>query len=377
MERITAKDFDNQRSALIQLHEENPGKRGYGEDTTKMKIGELLGFSELQEYWQEKATIGCPENKSYVRQSLIQTKTCPAGLFTVFLNLHYGKTWRLRDSFKFTTEGRFTYPETPPSSVTGTILTVPVFDTEKEAIAKALAVGLRWLDEEENDIQALLATAAHPIEMSPQSRCCSCDGLPEECPLKVADIYTLLENIQLLQKWLSGFLEKESSEPSPVADAAGQIFAFPEEGLPEDYVDEKYRIVDTLRAKTRSEEEAAKEEKQRACATYKTKDRQLKYAEVLSSIETARILSIREPGEVFVAIDSFGKLDVVRGEDVRLYPLSESAFYAAFLHGVEIPITEAADCLADLDDETDDGDGVPFDFSEVEEGEGEESEGAA
>ena len=62
------------------------------------------------------------------------------------------------------------------------------------------------------------------------------------------------------------------------------------------------------------------------------------------------------------------------GEDVRLYPLSESAFYAAFLHGVEIPITEAADCLADLDDETDDGDGVPFDFSEVE---GEESEGAA
>lgn len=142
--------------------------------------------------------------------------------------------------------------------------------------------------------------------------------------------------------------------------ADGQIHAFPEEGLPEDYIDEKYKIVDTLRSKAQSEEKTAKEEKKRACVIYKTKDRQLKYAEVLASIEIARISSIREPGEVFVAIDSLGKLDVVRGEDVRLYPLSESA-----------------DCLAELDDETDDGDGVPFDFSEVEEGEGEESEGAA
>ena len=71
MERITAKDFENQRSALIQLHEENPGKRGNGEDTTKMKIGELLGFSELQEYWQEKATIdgdGVPFDFSEVEE---------------------------------------------------------------------------------------------------------------------------------------------------------------------------------------------------------------------------------------------------------------------------------------------------------------------
>lgn len=97
--------------------------------------------------------------------------------------------------------------------------------------------------------------------------------------------------------------------------ADGQIHAFPEEGLPEDYIDEKYKIVDTLRSKAQSEEKTAKEEKKRACAIYKTKDRQLKYAEVLASIEIARISSIREPGEVFVAIDSLGKLDVVRGEE--------------------------------------------------------------
>ncbi|WP_448807483.1 hypothetical protein [Aminobacterium colombiense] len=156
--------------------------------------------------------------------------------------------------------------------------------------------------------------------------------------------------------------------------ADGQIHAFPEEGLPEDYIDEKYKVAARRQEKATAEEEAAKEDKKRATAIHKTKNRQLEWADVVQQIEYARILSIREPGEVFVAIDSLGKLDVVRGEDVRLYPLSESAFYAAFLNGLEIPINEVADCLADLDDEEDDGDGVPFDFSEVE---GEESEGAA
>lgn len=123
--------------------------------------------------------------------------------------------------------------------------------------------------------------------------------------------------------------------------ADGQIHAFPEDGLPENYIDEKYRAAARRQEKATAEEEAAKEEKKRATAIHKTKDRQLKWADVVQQIEYARVLSMRKPGYVFAAVDNLGELNVVRGKELEFYLLSESAFYAAFINGLEIPINEA------------------------------------
>lgn len=141
--------------------------------------------------------------------------------------------------------------------------------------------------------------------------------------------------------------------------ADGQIHAFPEDGLSNDFVDAQQEKAIEFRRNARCEEQSAKEEKKRAAEVYQTKLRQLHYAQVVALIESARVASLRFPGAVVVAMDYLDNPKIIRGFTVSLFPLTDSVFYAAYLDGNTVGVGDA---------EVADNKLITTPFDEVEEG---------
>jgi hypothetical protein len=148
-------------------------------------------------------------------------------------------------------------------------------------------------------------------------------------------------------------------EEKYIISADGQIHAFPEEGLSNDFVDAQQEKAIEFRRNARCEEQSAKEEKKRAAEVYQTKLRQLHYAQVVALIESARVASLRFPGAVVVAMDSLDNPKIIRGFNLSFFHLTDSVFYAVFLGGNTISIGDA---------EAEDNKLITTPFDEVEEG---------
>ncbi|MCC8056406.1 hypothetical protein [Cloacibacillus sp.] len=165
---ITASEFNKRRAELIQLHEENSGKRGFGREATARKIAALLGYTEenCSGYWGDRKTyfgldkdspapmFPCPVNKPYVRQSFLHVKSCPAGLWSPMLNLQIGNSWDGKSTYDFCP--RFTFPDVWADNVLATAFDVMVYDTKKEALKAAQHEGWLWLDREVSNLDMLL-----------------------------------------------------------------------------------------------------------------------------------------------------------------------------------------------------------------------------
>jgi hypothetical protein len=149
-------------------------------------------------------------------------------------------------------------------------------------------------------------------------------------------------------------------EEKYIISADGQIHAFPEDGLSEDFVDLEYEKATERMKQALAEEAGAKDEKAHAAAVHKTKLRQLYWAEIEALREAARVASLRYPRAVMVAMDSLDTPRVVRGFALPIFSLADSVFYAAYLEGNPVePVGNAVD----LDDRN-----VVTPLDEVEEG---------
>jgi len=136
-----------------------------------------------------------------------------------------------------------------------------------------------------------------------------------------------------------------------IVGADGQVRIFPDEGLPDDYEDARYKQTKEFFLKASAEEVEANDEKKRATSIFKTKERQLHYAEVKEIVERARLESIKRRGEYYVAVDHLDFPQVIRGRAMKKMRLDGTVFYAAFFEGMEVELSHARD----LDAEDEDG----------------------
>lgn len=142
-----------------------------------------------------------------------------------------------------------------------------------------------------------------------------------------------------------------------IVGADGQVHIFPEDGLPDDYEDARYKQTKEFLLKAAEEEMEASGEKKRATSIYKMKERQLHHAEIGEIVERARLKSVRCPGKYFVAVDRLNFLCVVRGYKMKKMRLESTVFYAAFFEGRKVELSHARD-FDDDEGETDEGEGA-------------------
>ena len=345
---ITALEFDERRAELIRLHEENPGKRGYGETTTKLAIGELLGFKQLYDRWKLATQHDCPIDRSYIRQSYLRTFTSPGGQYAAELNLNYGNTWKLNSPDPWTASGRLLWPDQTPGTVQSCIMGVLVFDSAKVAQQTAIFTGLSWVNEEMVYVREVVKAG-------------ETQQLPGDCPITKQDADVLYTNLEGLEAWLlqlqrelgisSSDDEPEQAPPArTVTDSSWQGFIFPDAAPPEEIKDLKLEEAEKLLEKATMEEEVAKDAKSRATKIHKTKERQLHYAEVLSIIEKTRVESLNHLGKYFVAADVMDTTATIRGKSLRSSFFDGAVFYGAFVDGCPVPLDLARE--ADVDEES-------------------------
>jgi|GEM_PF-3463563 len=70
-----------------------------------------------------------------------------------------------------------------------------------------------------------------------------------------------------------------------IVGADGQVRIFPDEGLPDDYEDARYKQTKEFFLKASAEEVEANDEKKRATSIFKTKERHLHYAAFFEGME--------------------------------------------------------------------------------------------
>lgn len=192
-------EFVRCRGELMREMEENKGKRGYGEDATKNKIGALLGLSREtgNERWEVHTSHGCNVDRSYVRQCEIVVYICPAGLYTSHVDLHVGNIWS--SGRQWIERASYFWPNAHPGSIfTNSIFGVKVYDTEVEAVMSAVVRGkgtaMNWrrlLD----DIEAVVFDEDH------------------ECPLSTRQWEQTSLNVDSLSDWLD-YVEAKTCEAS-------------------------------------------------------------------------------------------------------------------------------------------------------------------
>jgi len=135
-------------------------------------------------------------------------------------------------------------------------------------------------------------------------------------------------------------------------DKTGQTYAFPD-AVPDE--DLELTIAQKYRERAALEEQDAKEKKNVATQIYKTKERQLHYAEIREIFQQARTESLNNPGRVYVALDALNIPRIARGNTLKTMCFDGAVFYAAYLDGAQIPIESAA--VMDTDDDGGSGDG--------------------
>lgn len=119
-----------------------------------------------------------------------------------------------------------------------------------------------------------------------------------------------------------------------------QVYAF------EEVRDARLESADQLLERAVLEEASAGEDKKRFTKIYKTKERQLHYAQVRKLIEAARVKSLETPGEYVLAADSLDCPAVIPASEYWDHASNGAVFYAAFLDGAEVKVSEARDVEA-------------------------------
>lgn len=119
-----------------------------------------------------------------------------------------------------------------------------------------------------------------------------------------------------------------------------QVYAF------EEVRDARLESADQLLERAVLEEASAGEDKKRFTKIYKTKERQLHYAQVRKLIEAARVKSLETPGEYVLAADSLDCPAVIPASEYWDHASNGAVFYAAFLAGAEVKVTDARDIKA-------------------------------
>lgn len=119
-----------------------------------------------------------------------------------------------------------------------------------------------------------------------------------------------------------------------------QVYAFPE------VRDARLESADQLFERALLEEASAGEDKKRFTKIYKTKERQLHYAQVRKLIEGARVASLDHPGEYVLAADSLDCPAVIPASEYWDHASNGAVFYAAFLDGAEVKVSDARDIEA-------------------------------
>ena len=119
-----------------------------------------------------------------------------------------------------------------------------------------------------------------------------------------------------------------------------QVYAF------EEVRDARLESAEQLLARAQMEEESAGEDKKRFTKIYKTKERQLHYAQVKKLIEAARVASLDHPGEYTIAADALDCPAVIMAGEYWELAANGAVFYAAFLDGVEVKVSDARDIEA-------------------------------
>jgi len=119
-----------------------------------------------------------------------------------------------------------------------------------------------------------------------------------------------------------------------------QVYAF------EEVRDARLESADQLFERALLEEASAGEDKKRFTKIYKTKERQLHYAQVRKLIEGARVASLDHPGEYVLAADSLDCPAVIPASEYWDHSANGAVFYAAFLDGVEVKVSDARDIEA-------------------------------
>lgn len=119
-----------------------------------------------------------------------------------------------------------------------------------------------------------------------------------------------------------------------------QVYAF------EEVRDARLESADQLLERAVLEEASAGEDKKRFTKIYKTKERQLHYAQVRKLIEAARGKSLETPGEYVLAADSLDCPAVIPASEYWDHASNGAVFYAAFLDGAEVKVTDARDIKA-------------------------------
>lgn len=197
-------DFHRRRGELIREMEENKGKRGYGEDATANKIGALLGLASTPDGsgWQLHTRHDCNVDRSYIRQSYISVYTCPAGLYTSYIDLRAGNTWRSGALYTIPAGARWPESYNPGSYFGNSIMDIKVYDTEAEATLAAIVRG-------EN------AVAGWRQELNHTERVVFDED--QDCPLSPRQWEQTSQNVDSLSDWLDYIEAKVYEENEPIA----------------------------------------------------------------------------------------------------------------------------------------------------------------
>ena len=119
-----------------------------------------------------------------------------------------------------------------------------------------------------------------------------------------------------------------------------QVYAF------EEVRDARLESADQFLERAVLEEASAGEDKKRFTKIYKTKERQLHYAQVRKLIEAARVKSLETPGEYVLAADSLDCPAVIPASEYWDHASNGAVFYAVFLDGAEVKVSDAMDIEA-------------------------------
>lgn len=113
-----------------------------------------------------------------------------------------------------------------------------------------------------------------------------------------------------------------------------------QEYLFEDVKDARLESAELLLKKALLEAEDANRDKKWYSKVFKTKERQLHYAQVKALIEKARAQSLEKAGQCFVAIDALDALGIIDSSEAWEYLSKGAVIYAAFEGGREVEINE-------------------------------------
>lgn len=151
----------------------------------------------------------------------------------------------------------------------------------------------------------------------------------------------LVENLnEWLDKIVAENILQDSETAAPLVDANGQVLLFPAfEGIPEDFEDEMRKKAKAARVQAEMKKMHADERKKQATMLAKICDREAHFAQVQDVVDEARLISMKHPETVWLAVDTSDAPRVTDIEEWKsILPQARIGFalYAAWKSGLRI-----------------------------------------